>query len=97
MISYKGVSNQVGLWYNLQLDLIMITTIIIKVSNQVGLWYNLQLGKIAILKKKFIKFQTKLDCGIICNENSLNLLSLMLLFQTKLDCGIICNFLLSVL
>ena len=38
------LSNQVGLWYNLQLinydDYAIINY---KVSNQVGLWYNLQL------------------------------------------------------
>ena len=42
-------------------------------SNQVGLWYNLQLYQIDESSKTNIKFQTKLDCGIICNSTCINL------------------------
>ena len=38
------------------------------VSNQVGLWYNLQLNINDRDINYPIKFQTKLDCGIICNS-----------------------------
>ena len=36
------VSNQVGLWYNLQLSSEFLNKDLVNVSNQVGLWYNLQ-------------------------------------------------------
>ncbi len=62
------VSNQVGLWYNLQPKSRKRFYTSEKVSNQVGLWYNLQH---LVNRASFdisIMFQTKLDCGIICNE-----------------------------
>ncbi len=61
------VSNQVGLWYNLQHNPTPIKSSGNTVSNQVGLWYNLQLNVTSLEDVAEKLFQTKLDCGIICN------------------------------
>ncbi len=66
-ISQMLVSNQVGLWYNLQLRDGLHHKSYTKVSNQVGLWYNLQLQNNINNQDSQNGFQTKLDCGIICN------------------------------
>ena len=62
-------------------------------SNQVGLWYNLQLSLGFLREWGLNTFQTKLDCGIICNIKAKVTVSQANRFQTKLDCGIICNWL----
>ena len=58
LLSLK-VSNQVSLWYNLQLRLVCIRVLKPQVSNQVSLWYNLQLrakyrilGVLCLVKKR---------------------------------------------